>query len=75
MQYQTNVILRNLRKGKDADVSYAYKVPVNGLFKYISAPLQFTEIIIYLALSVMLWPASTFHYITLWVISNQVGRI
>ncbi|EZA54361.1 hypothetical protein DMN91_001608 [Ooceraea biroi] len=73
MQFRTNIILRNLRKRENSDVvSYAHKVPFDGLYKYISAPLQFTEILVYLMLSVILWQASTFHYITIWVVANQV---
>jgi 3-oxo-5-alpha-steroid 4-dehydrogenase 3 len=73
IQFKTNIILRNLRKSKHNNVvSYTYKMPCHGLFKYISAPLQLTEILMYLTLSVILSEASTFHYITFWVLVNQV---
>jgi len=73
MQLKTNFILANLRKNTDGDVaSLEYKIPYDGLFKYIAGPLQLLETIIYLMLSVILWPASTYHYITYWVIANQV---
>lgn len=76
MQFKTNLILAKLRKNEHGDVvSYKYSVPVDGLFKYISAPLQFTEILIYLMLSGILWQACTYHYVTIWVISNQVLKI
>lgn len=76
MQLKTNFILAKLRKNKhNVVVSYNYKIPVDGLFKYISNPLQFTEILMYLMLSVILWQASTYHYITIWVIANQVRNI
>ncbi|KAH0956158.1 hypothetical protein HN011_002103 [Eciton burchellii] len=73
IQFKTNIILRNLRKSKHNNVvSYTYKMPCHGLFKYISAPLQLTEILMYLTLSVILSEASTFHYITFWVLVNQM---
>lgn len=72
MQLKTNFILANLRKSTHGDVvSLEYKIPSEGLFKYIAGPLQFWEILIYLMLSVILWEASTYHYVTLWVIVNQ----
>ncbi|XP_067212358.1 polyprenol reductase isoform X2 [Linepithema humile] len=73
MQLKTNIILAKLRKNKHGDiVSHKYRIPVDGLFKYTSAPLQFTEIFVYLMLSGILWQASTYHYVTIWVITNQV---
>lgn len=75
MQFKTNVILANLRKNKQGNVtSYDHKISHDGLFKYISGPLQLTEILVYIMLSAILWQASTFHYITLWVLSNQVRK-
>lgn len=71
-QLKSNFILGNLRKSGNIVVSDAYKIPYNGLFEYISAPLQLTEILIYLTLSIILWESSTFHYVTLWVVTNQV---
>ncbi|XP_011060107.1 PREDICTED: polyprenol reductase [Acromyrmex echinatior] len=72
-QLKTNFILARLRKNSHGDiVSLEHKISLDGLFKYIAGPLQLWEIIIYLMLSVILWQASTFHYITFWVISNQV---
>lgn len=76
MQLKSNFILVGLRKNQHGDViTKEHKIPFGGLFKYISNPLQLTEIIIYIMLSVILWQASTFHYITIWVIINQVQRI
>ncbi|XP_072744156.1 polyprenal reductase [Anoplolepis gracilipes] len=72
IQFKSNFILAKLRKNQHGDVTYEYKIPFGGLFKYISNPLQFTEIIMYIMLSVILWQASTFHYITVWVITNQL---
>ncbi|XP_047346667.1 polyprenol reductase-like [Vespa velutina] len=72
VQLQTNFILASLRKSNNKVVFNGYKVPHGGLFKYLSAPLEFTEILIYLMLSVILWQSNTFHYITLWVVLNQI---
>lgn len=73
VQLKSNFILAGLRKNEDGEiVTKEHKIPFGGLFKYITNPLQFTEIIIYIMLSVILWQASTFHYITIWVITNQV---
>lgn len=73
MQLKTNFILAKLRKNTRGDiVSFEYKIPSDGLFKYVSGPLQLCEILIYLMLSAILWQASTYHYVTLWVIVNQV---
>ena len=73
-QLQANYALRDLRKDKDDKVnSKIYKVPQGGLFKYVSGALQFTEILIYVTASIILWQSSTFHYVTLWVIVNQTS--
>ncbi|XP_015186531.1 PREDICTED: polyprenol reductase [Polistes dominula] len=72
MQLQCNFILVNLRKSNNKVVFDGYKIPHGGLFEYLSSPLQLTEILIYSMLSVILWQSSTFHYVTLWVIINQV---
>lgn len=72
VQLQSNFILVNLRKSNNKVVFDGYKIPHGGLFEYLSSPLQLTEILIYLSLSVILWQGSTFHYCTLWVIINQV---
>ncbi|KAG5322280.1 PORED reductase, partial [Pseudoatta argentina] len=72
-QLKTNFILARLRKNSHGDiVSLEHKISFDGLFKYIAGPLQLCETAIYLMLSVILWQASTFHYVTFWVISNQV---
>ncbi|KAG7204957.1 hypothetical protein KM043_005343 [Ampulex compressa] len=73
IQLRTNIILGNLRKDKKrSEVSTAYKIPHGELFRYISCPLQCTEILIYIFMSILLWQCSTFHYITAWVLSNQI---
>jgi len=73
VQLKSNFILARLRKNSHGDVvSHVYKIPFDGLFKYIAGPLQLCEILIYLMLSVILWQASTYHYVTIWVVLNQV---
>ncbi|KAF7992001.1 hypothetical protein HCN44_010821 [Aphidius gifuensis] len=71
-QLRANIIFAKLRKNKDNYVdSKSHKIPHGELFEYISAPLQFTEIIMYLMLTFILWDASTFHFIFIWVFVNQ----
>ncbi|KAK2588228.1 hypothetical protein KPH14_004261 [Odynerus spinipes] len=72
-QLKSNFILSSLRKCGNKVVSEDYKVPHGGLFDYVSGPLQLTEILVYLMLSVILWQSSTFHYVTIWVVINQVN--
>ncbi|XP_076396242.1 polyprenal reductase isoform X2 [Megachile rotundata] len=73
-QLKTNFILRNLRKDKNNEINTTiYKIPHGGLFEYVSGALQITEIIIYLTMSIILWQSSTFHFITIWVLVNQVS--
>lgn len=75
IQLQSNFILANLRKSENNKVVFdGYKVPHGGLFEYLSTPLQFTEILMYLMLSIILWQSNTFHYITFWVVINQVSK-
>ncbi|XP_012539249.1 polyprenol reductase isoform X2 [Monomorium pharaonis] len=72
VQLKTNFILAKLRKNIHGDiVSLKYKIPFGGLFKYVSSPLCLCEVLIYIMLSAILWQASTYHYVTLWVITNQ----
>lgn len=72
-QLKSNFILRKLRKNKDGKInSTIYKIPHDGLFEYVSGALQITEIIIYITLSIILWQSSTFHYVTIWVLCNQI---
>lgn len=72
-QLRTNFILAGLRKNQHGDVvTNEYKIPYGELFNYISNPLELMEILVYLMISAILWQASTFHYITIFVIMNQV---
>ncbi|CAK9797821.1 Polyprenol reductase [Anthophora plagiata] len=72
-QLETNFILSNLRKNEDGKInSTVYKIPHGSLFEYVSGALQITEIVVYVTLSAILWQSSTFHYVTIWVIVNQI---
>ena len=73
-QLKANYTLRNLRKDKDDKINFkVYKIPHNGLFKYVSGALQSTEILMYLTASIILWQSSTYHYVTIWVLVNQTS--
>ncbi|XP_034934163.1 polyprenol reductase-like [Chelonus insularis] len=74
-QFRTNIILVNLRKNKTEEIlCNSYKLPTGRLFDFISTPLQFTEIVIYLTLTAILWENSTIHYISMWVFMNQMAN-
>ncbi|XP_051160965.1 polyprenol reductase-like [Leptopilina boulardi] len=71
-QLQTNIILANLRKDKNGIiVTKEHKIPRGGLFNYISAPLQFTEIGMYMALKIIISQGETYFFVCLWVVVNQ----
>ncbi|XP_011303975.1 polyprenol reductase [Fopius arisanus] len=73
LQLLSNYILSNLRKdGKGAVVTKSYKIPRGGLFNYVTGALQFTEITMYFMLTIILWRSSTYHYVFLWVVINQI---
>ncbi|XP_014216816.1 polyprenol reductase [Copidosoma floridanum] len=73
LQYKSNLILASLRKDKKGNVvTKKHKIPKGELFEYVTSPLQFTEICLYVCLSIILKAGSTFHFVTLWVIINQV---
>ncbi|KAL7287810.1 hypothetical protein TKK_0018185 [Trichogramma kaykai] len=73
VQLRTNKILASLRKDKNGKVvTKKHKIPHGGLFEFISAPLQLTEMILYICLLVILRGASTYCYIAFWVIVNQL---
>ncbi|XP_063993319.1 polyprenol reductase isoform X2 [Diachasmimorpha longicaudata] len=73
LQLHSNYILSSLRKDRRGVViTKSYKIPRGGLFDYVTGALQFTEITIYIMLTIILWKSSTYHYICLWVLMNQV---
>ncbi|XP_033216850.1 polyprenol reductase [Belonocnema kinseyi] len=71
-QLKSNFILANLRKNeKGVVVTKEHKIPTGGYFEYISNPLQFTEIVMYAMLQIVLRNSSTYSYIYMWVLVNQ----
>lgn len=72
-QYQSNMILANLRKNPAGMVvTQKHLMPVGGFFEYISSPHMFFEILLYLSLQVILYKNTSWIYVVLWVISNQI---
>ncbi|KAK9508945.1 hypothetical protein O3M35_006375 [Rhynocoris fuscipes] len=72
-QLKSATILGNLRKNKKGEVvTQEHRIPYGGLFSYVSSPHSMCEIIMYLCLSLILFENHTFHYITAWVLVNQV---
>lgn len=75
-QLRTNFILASLRKNKKGEVvTKSYKIPSGRLFEYVTAPLQLTEIVMYSSLNIILRQSSSFFYIFIWVLANQVNQI
>ncbi|KAF5279009.1 hypothetical protein FQA39_LY05687 [Lamprigera yunnana] len=72
-QYKTAVILANLRKDKKGNVvTEAHKLPQGDWFNYVSSPHGLAEILMYLALTIILWGSITWIFIFAWVLCNQV---
>lgn len=71
-QYRSAVILANLRKNEEGEVvCYEHKIPEGGLFKRLSSPHLFCEMIMYLALLIVMWGNTTWPYVFVWVLCNQ----
>ena len=68
---QADYILRNLRKGKPSQTEYY--IPQGSLYKYISCPNHFGEMIIWLGWAIMLqsWVGFAFF---IWTIANLLPR-
>lgn len=91
-QFQTNLILANLRKNKTGlfqfdsigfcyglmnlfsgkTVSEKHFLPTGGYFKHISSPHMFFEILLYVALYGLVFKNTSFIYVLIWVLVNQV---
>ncbi|KAJ8919447.1 hypothetical protein NQ315_016547 [Exocentrus adspersus] len=75
-QHVATKILANLRKDeKGTVVSDAHKIPHGDWFKYLTAPHQTAEIIMYAALTILLWTNLTWFFVFTWVLSNQIETI
>ena len=66
---QSDNILLNLR----TPTEQGYKIPRGGLFKYISCPNHFGEMIEWLGFAVMAWSLPAFSF-ALWTIANLLPR-
>lgn len=72
-QYKAAVLLANLRKNeKGSIVTLQHRVPQGDWFEMVSSPHNLAEVLIYLALTFILWGSSTWPFVFLWVLSNQV---
>lgn len=71
-QYRSAVVLANLRKDEKGQiVCYEHKIPEGGLFKRLSSPHMFCEMLMYLALLIVLWGNTTWPFVFIWVLCNQ----
>jgi 3-oxo-5-alpha-steroid 4-dehydrogenase 1 len=66
---QADHILLNLRKGEER----GYKIPFGSLFKWISCPNHFGEIIEWIGFAVMAWSLSAFSF-AIWTAANLIPR-
>lgn len=72
-QYTCAVLLANLRKNKNGVVEhYKHTIPKGDLFEYVSSPHMLCEVILYLSLAIILWGHTTWPFIFVWVLSNQM---
>ena len=66
---QSDNILLNLRKPGET----TYKIPKGGLFRYISCPNHFCEMIEWLGYAIMLWAMPIFSF-AIWTVANLLPR-
>ncbi|XP_023704176.1 polyprenol reductase [Cryptotermes secundus] len=72
-QYKAAVLLANLRKNKKGSiVTLEHRVPHGDWFELVSSPHNMAEILMYLALTFILFGSNTWPVVFLWVLSNQV---
>ncbi|KAJ4447107.1 hypothetical protein ANN_09107 [Periplaneta americana] len=72
-QYKAAVLLADLRKNKNGSVvTLEHRVPHGDWFELVSSPHNLTEIMMYLAMTFILWGSDTWPVVFLWVLSNQV---
>jgi len=69
INYQSDKILINLRKGSET----GYKVPFGGLFKYVSCPNHFGEIIEWIGFAILTCSVPAFSF-AIWTIANLLPR-
>jgi hypothetical protein len=74
-QYKAAVSLANLRKDKKGSiVTLEHRVPHGDWFELVSSPHNMAEILMYLALTFILFGSNTWPVVFLWVLSNQVSH-
>jgi hypothetical protein len=68
-------MLANLRKDKKGSiVTLEHQVPRGHWFELVSSPHNMAEILMYLALTFILFGSNTWPVVFLWVLSNQVSH-
>ncbi|XP_055533611.1 polyprenol reductase [Wyeomyia smithii] len=71
-QFQSNLILANLRKDRSGNViSQQHSIPRGGYFQLVSSPHMFFEIVMYVALYAIIARNTSALYVLAWVLSNQ----
>lgn len=72
-QCRANVMLANLRKNnKGKVVTEKHLMPQGGFFDFVSAPHMLFEVLMYFALTIILAGHTSFIWVFLWVICNQM---
>uniref|UniRef100_A0A1Q3F433 Polyprenal reductase n=1 Tax=Culex tarsalis TaxID=7177 RepID=A0A1Q3F433_CULTA len=72
-QFQSNLILANLRKDRTGAVTtQRHSVPRGGYFELVSSPHMLFEVVMYVALYGLTWRNTSSLYVLGWVISNQM---
>ncbi|BET01678.1 3-oxo-5-alpha-steroid 4-dehydrogenase [Nesidiocoris tenuis] len=73
VQYDCACILANLRKNPKGEiVTVKHKVPQGRMFNLVSCPHLLCEISMYICLNIIVWGNTTFPFILMWVLANQV---
>ncbi|XP_031634805.1 polyprenol reductase-like [Contarinia nasturtii] len=72
-QLRANLMLANLRKNRSGDViTEKHLMPQGGFFDFVSSPHMFFEVLMYTALTVILIGNTSWIWVFLWVIGNQI---
>lgn len=72
-QFHSNILLSNLRKNSTGQViTQKHIMPTGGYFEYVSSPHMFFEILIYISLFGILHQNTSWKYVVIWVVSNQI---
>ncbi|XP_068086480.1 polyprenol reductase-like [Anabrus simplex] len=72
-QYKAGILLANLRKNEKGQVvRYDHVIPRGDWFELVSSPHMLAEIMVYMALTCVLWGSTIWPAIFVWVFCNQV---